>query len=179
MLGIFRRFRRYRSGAYGTRDRANYDARQFALGRIAHRLNERTHMNKLSNSAAALIITVVSLSAITSAAIAPAIAQGTQQVVTSIDVRAIALGYRSSKIGGSAVVNEKGDTVGKIDDLIISKDRQALYAILSVGGYLGMGSKLIAVRYEDLRPTTDDKGFVLAGATKDGLNSMPEFVYAR
>jgi hypothetical protein len=35
----------------------------------------------------------------------------------------------------------------------------------SVGGFLGIGSKLVAVRYEDLQPTPDNKGFVLPGAS--------------
>jgi sporulation protein YlmC with PRC-barrel domain len=123
-------------------------------------------------------MTLISSLAVASLAIMPAAAQGTQQVVTTIDITAIARGYRSTKITGSAVVNEKGETVGKIDDLIITRDQRALFAIVSVGGYLGMGNKLIAVRYEELKPTSDDKGFVLAGATKEGLKALQEFIYA-
>jgi hypothetical protein len=64
----------------------------------------------------------------------------------------------------------------KIDDLIVSQDRK-LFAIVSVGGFLGIGTKLVAVRYDDLRPTPDSKGFVLSGATKDSLKALPEFRY--
>lgn len=131
-------------------------------------------MNKTLGFAAAALLTLSVL-----AVGQPALAQGAKQMVTSIDVQSVATGYRSSKIIGAAVTNEKGEAVGKIDDLIISKDQRALFAIVSVGGYLGIGDKLIAVRYEDLRPTSDDKGLVLTGATKDGLKALPEFVYAR
>jgi hypothetical protein len=37
-------------------------------------------------------------------------------------------------------VNENKDTIGKIDDLIISHDDHKVYAVVSVGGFLGMGS---------------------------------------
>ena len=127
----------------------------------------------LSSTLAAIVLGIVPTTLL------PALAQGTPQVVTTIDVTAIARGYRSTKITGSAVLNEKNETVGKIDDLIITRDQRALFAIVSVGGYLGIGNKLIAVRYEELKPTSDDKGFVLTGATKDGLKALPEFVYAR
>ena len=130
-------------------------------------------MNKTLGYAAATLLTLTTL-----AVGQPALAQGVKQAVTSIDVQSVATGYRSSKVIGAAVTNEKSETVGKIDDIIISKDQHALFAIVSVGGYLGIGDKLIAVRYEVLRPTSDNKGLILAGATKDGLKSLPEFVYA-
>lgn len=130
-------------------------------------------MNRTLGYAAAALLTITTMGVSL-----PAFAQGTKQVVTSIDIQSVASGYRSSKIIGAAVTNEKGEAVGKIDDIIISKDQRALFAIISVGGYLGIGDKLIAVRYEELRPTSDNKGMILPGATKDGLKALPEFIYA-
>lgn len=108
----------------------------------------------------------------------PAEAQGTPQVVSAIDVKTLSTGYRSSKIVGSSVVNEKNETVGKVDDLIVPRSQTGLYAVLSVGGVLGVGNKLIAVQYSDLHPSADNKAFVLAGATKDSLTALPAFDYA-
>lgn len=105
------------------------------------------------------------------------IAQGTPQTITTVDIKTLATGYRSSKVVGSDVINEKHETIGKIDDLLISRD-QHLYAVLSVGGFLGMGSKLVAVQYAQLVPSADNRAFVLAGATKDSLKSLPEYNYA-
>src|SRR5690348_5026166 len=70
---------------------------------------------------------------------APALvdAQGTTQTITTVDVKSLATGYRSSKVVGSDVVNEKHETIGKVDDLLISRD-QHLYAVISVGGFLGI-----------------------------------------
>ena len=50
---------------------------------------------------------------------------------------------------GAPVYNEQEEKVGTIDDLIITPDRTLSYAILSVGGFLGLGRRLVA-RPEDI-----------------------------
>lgn len=108
----------------------------------------------------------------------PALAQGEPQTIqlVKVDVSKVATGWRSTKIVGSDVVNNANDTIGKIDDLIISNDGKTLYAIISVGGFLGMGTHLVAVPYDSL--TMTPKKIELAGATKEGLKALPEFKYA-
>lgn len=111
---------------------------------------------------------------------APALvlAQGAPQTVqlAKVDVVKVSTGYRASKVIGSSVVNEANDTVGKIDDIIIGDDGKSPYAVLSVGGFLGMGNKLVALPYEQLK--TKDNKIVMPGATKDALLGLPEFKYA-
>ncbi len=111
--------------------------------------------------------------------IAPLLAQGAPQTVSAVDIKAVAPGYRATKVVGSTVVNENNDTVGKIDDLIVGRGGSGVYAVLSVGGFLGMGNKLVAVRYDQLRANPGHDEFTLAGATKDSLKSLPEFDYAK
>lgn len=130
-------------------------------------------MNKLFTSAAGALMVAACLSAGSSVW-----AQGPQQMISVIDVRAVSTGYRASKVLGANVTNESNEVLGKVDDLIVSRHEGAIYAVLSVGGYLGIGDKLIAVRYEDLRPSTDERSVTLKGATKEGLKALPEFVYA-
>lgn len=97
--------------------------------------------------------------------------------VAKLDPATIATGWRASKIIGSTVENENGDSIGSVDDLILTADQQVPYAILSVGGFLGLGSKLVAVPYSDL--DTSQKGkTILHAATKESLTSAPEFKYA-
>ena len=105
-------------------------------------------------------------------------AQGVPQTVelVKIDVQKLAAGYRASKVIGSSVVNEENEVIGKIDDLLISLDGKEPYAVLSIGGFLGMGTHLVAVPYETLK-STDDK-IVLPGGTKNSLRMLPEFKYA-
>lgn len=127
-------------------------------------------MNRLFVAAVAAAIAASTLTS-------PGFAQGAAQTVTAVDVKALSTGYRSSKIVGSTVVNDRNETVGKIDDLIISRDRGAPYAVVSVGGFLGMGTRLVVIPYASLKPTADNKGFILPGVTKEQLKAMPEFSY--
>ena len=105
-------------------------------------------------------------------------AQGVSQTVelAKIDVQKLAAGYRASKVIGSSVVNEENEVIGKIDDLLVSLDGKEPYAVLSIGGFLGMGTHLVAVPYETLK-STDDK-ILLPGGTKNSLRMLPEFKYA-
>ena len=48
--------------------------------------------------------------------------------------------------------------------------------MLSVGGFLGVGDRLVVLPYEQMK--TDGKKIVLAGATRDSLKALPEFKYA-
>jgi hypothetical protein len=58
--------------------------------------------------------------------------------------------------------------VGTIDDLIVTPGGQAPYAVLSVGGFLSIGTKFVVVPFPSLQVI--DKRIVLRGATKDALN---------
>ena len=105
-------------------------------------------------------------------------AQGTPQTVAiaKVDPSTLATGYRTSKVVGATVVNEANETVGTIDDLIITPNERVPFAVLSVGGFLGMGSKYVVVPYSSLQ--VKDRRMMLPGATKDTLKALPEFKYA-
>ena len=107
----------------------------------------------------------------------PVYAQGAPQTVqlAKVDVIKTATGYRASKIIGETVVNDANETVGKVDDIIVGTDKVP-YLVLSVGGFLGVGTKLIVLPYESLS-TTGDK-LTMPGANKDALKALPEFKYA-
>ena len=105
-------------------------------------------------------------------------AQGTPQTVdlVKVDVQTLAAGYRASKVIGSNVVNDAGETIGEIDDVLVSSDGKKPYAVLSIGGFLGMGTHLVVVPYEALK--YGDEKVTLLGGTKEGLKMLPEFKYA-
>jgi sporulation protein YlmC with PRC-barrel domain len=107
----------------------------------------------------------------------PAWSQGAPQTVTlmKVDPASLATGYRTSKVVGSSVVNEANETVGTVDDLIVTPTDKVPFAVLSVGGFLGMGTKYVVVPFTSLQ--FQDKKIVLAGATKDSLTALPEFKY--
>jgi sporulation protein YlmC with PRC-barrel domain len=104
----------------------------------------------------------------------PALSQAVTLVV--VDVKEVATGYRASKLAGSTVTNDKNEKIGTIDDIIIGRDK-VLFAILEVGGFLGLGAHLVAVPYQSLQVDDTGKKIVLPGASKDELTKLPEFKY--
>jgi sporulation protein YlmC with PRC-barrel domain len=109
----------------------------------------------------------------------PAFSQGAQQTVTlmKVDPASLATGYRVSKMVGSTVYNEANVSVGTIDDLIVTPSDTVPYAVLSVGGFLDMGTKYVVVPFKELQ--VNDNKMVLPGATKVSLKALPDFTYSK
>ena len=74
---------------------------------------------------------------------------------------------------GSRVVNANGEEVAEIEDLVVDQN-QAQYAILSVGGFLGIGEKKVAVPLEDLQ-LGEDEVYLMTATTEEQLEEMPEY----
>src|SRR5512147_2637346 len=107
----------------------------------------------------------------------PVWAQGAPQtVIERVDVQRLAAGYRSSKIVGSPVVNDAIEKIGDVDDLLVEPSDKVLFAVLSVGGFLGMGERLVVVPFASLQIAGNR--VMLPGGTKDALKALPEFKYA-
>jgi sporulation protein YlmC with PRC-barrel domain len=76
---------------------------------------------------------------------------------------------------GDTVVNLEGEDLGKILSIMLDVPRgQVAYAVLSFGGFLGMGNKLFAVPWPELAFDTDRKCFVL-DVDKELLERAPGF----
>ena len=76
---------------------------------------------------------------------------------------------------GDPVVNRNGESLGKIEDLMIEPERSRVsYAVLSFGGFLGMGNKLFAVPLQAMRLSREEKRFVL-DVDKERLKNAPGF----
>lgn len=81
----------------------------------------------------------------------------------------------ASTIIGDSVKNAGGEDLGKIEDLMINTDTGDVeYAVLSFGGFLGIGDKLFAVPIEAMQVDTDKKRFVL-NESKGRLENAPGF----
>ena len=107
----------------------------------------------------------------------PALPQAGVQLV-KVDLSVVAKGYRMSKLIGSSVTNDKSEKIGTVDDVVADKDKKQLsFAVLQVGGFLGLGGRLVAIPYDSL--VIDDTGqkITLPGATKDELKKLSEFNY--
>ncbi|MBR0652641.1 PRC-barrel domain containing protein [Roseomonas terrae] len=85
---------------------------------------------------------------------------------------------RASRIIGANIYNDEGASIGEVEDLIIQRDGAAPIAVVSVGGFLGIGSRLVAVPLSELRFAEDNARWTLAGATKESLQARPVISFA-
>ena len=98
--------------------------------------------------------------------------------VLAVNVDVVATtGYRASKLLSSNIFNDQGEKIGILEDFIIGSDAKVSVAIIGVGGFLGMGTRKVAVP-ATLLESNDQGQAVLPGATKDALKAMPAFRYA-
>lgn len=61
--------------------------------------------------------------------------------------------WRASKLVGLQIYGPNNQSVGKISDVLMSKDGKAASVIIGVGGFLGIGEKDVAVPYQQVRFT--------------------------
>lgn len=94
--------------------------------------------------------------------------QGQQQAATQPE-QAMSL----EEVLGSSVVNANGDEVAEIEDLVVDQN-QVQYAVLSVGGFLGIGDKKVAIPMDQLQ-LGEDQVYLLSGETEEQLEEMPEY----
>lgn len=79
----------------------------------------------------------------------------------------------SGSLDGSQVRNQQGEKIGEIEDLVIDiKQGQLAYAIVGVGGFLGLGEKSVAVPWGRLQPTSEAQSFVM-NVDRQTLESAP------
>ena len=81
----------------------------------------------------------------------------------------------ASKIIGEAVVNRQNEGLGKIHELVIdAKEGRLAYAVLSFGGFLGMGNKLFALPWRAFEFASNENKLIL-NVDKEKLKSAPGF----
>jgi sporulation protein YlmC with PRC-barrel domain len=87
----------------------------------------------------------------------------------------------SSKLKGLNVTNQKEENIGEITDIAI-KNNQVDALILSVGGFLGIGERYVAVAPSSVsirRDAKNDKWLASMNTTKEALKEAPEFKYPK
>jgi sporulation protein YlmC with PRC-barrel domain len=110
-------------------------------------------------------------------AIAPQPASSQETTLVVVDVKKVATGYRVSELTGDDVVNDKKETIGDIDDFVVARDKQAVFAVIEVGDFLELGRHLVAVPFESLKMDSTADEIVLPGATREALKILPMFEY--
>lgn len=89
------------------------------------------------------------------------------------------LTWRLSELEGTEVRTPGGDDLGEIHGLAIDSNGRVNYAVLSVGGFLGMGERLVPVPWDALKFSMagddGDEKVITLSATKEQLAKAPEF----
>jgi sporulation protein YlmC with PRC-barrel domain len=81
----------------------------------------------------------------------------------------------ASSLKGNKVMNSAGEDLGNIEDFMIDLKSGCLtYAVLSFGGFLGMGDKLFAIPMEAFSLDEDNQCFIL-NVSKDKLKNAQGF----
>jgi len=131
--------------------------------------------NGLAGGACALAVAGLHAQAASAATPPRPIAGRTLLGVTIAEAELVTAGYRASKLMHQDVYNEKNEKIGKVDDLIISTDGTLSVAVVSVGGFLGISKRLVAIpvrQFTQIAPKA-----VLPNAAKDKLKALPPFEY--
>ena len=89
--------------------------------------------------------------------------------------------WLSSELVGMNVLSSEGEKLGKIEDIVVHPGGEVAYAVLSFGGWMGVGDKLFAMPWTVLRPMEpdatkkDSQRALVLPVTKERLKSAPGF----
>jgi len=84
--------------------------------------------------------------------------------------------FLASKVKGADVIGSDGKKIGDVSDILFDKDGKVDAFLLSVGGFLGVGAKEVALAPASLQLTQDKETWVIkVSMTKDQLAQAPNF----
>ena len=122
-------------------------------------------------------IAVAALLIATPACFAQQVVGSTKLGVANVELRDVTTGWSTKRqVLGKNVFNDNGETIGKIDDIIVAPDKAVSYAVIGAGGFLGVGRHDVAIPVSQLKENGGK--FILPGGSKDAIKALPEFEYA-
>jgi hypothetical protein len=122
--------------------------------------------SRFAFSPAVILATIVLLLSIDHAA--------AQEVgLSPLQTTEVAKGYRADAFKINPVINEKNETIGRINDFIFSKDGNNIYVVLAVGDFTG---HLIAIPFRSLKLDDPSGNIVLPGANRAALEKLPVYI---
>jgi sporulation protein YlmC with PRC-barrel domain len=78
---------------------------------------------------------------------------------------------------GTDIVNAEDETIGEITDLLMGEDGSVIGSVVSVGGFLGIGAKEVALPQSEIQFRRDENGELIAAipVTREELEAGPDF----
>ncbi len=86
--------------------------------------------------------------------------------------------FRASQLVGVTVVNNAGETIGEINELLLAREGNVDGVVVDVGGFLGMGERPVLISWNDIRLTdkdADDKLEATTRMTREQLDALPVY----
>jgi hypothetical protein len=134
--------------------------------------SKRDFVNRSFSFLPAVILATVVLSLWIDRALAQEVA------LTPMQATEVARGYRAETLKLKPVVNDKNETIGRINDFIFGKDGN-IYVVLAVGDFTGVGGHLIAIPFRSLKLDDPSGDIVLPGVSRAALEKLPVFLGSR
>ena len=81
------------------------------------------------------------------------------------------------RLGGTPVLNAKGENIGNVSDVVLDATGQAKAVVIGVGGFLGVGAKEVAVPYSAVKfgDILNSRRLVVVDVTKEQLTAAPAY----
>jgi hypothetical protein len=96
--------------------------------------------------------------------------------MTFIEVQEEAQFLANDEVIGKNVVNVMDEEVGTIADLVMDQEQKLVGVVLSVGGFLGIGEKWVAVPVDQIDfPTDEQPARLTVAVTEEQLKNAPDF----
>ena len=78
---------------------------------------------------------------------------------------------------GQTVVNANNNSIGDVNDLITDRNGKIIAVLIGAGGFLGIGEKNVAIRFEDVKVARDENNDlkVVANVSKEELAAAPDY----
>ena len=130
----------------------------------------------MSRSRFSLVSAVIFTTVVLSVRIDHAAAQ--EVGLTPMEATELARGYRAETLKLKPVVNDKNETLGRINDFVFGRDGN-IYVVLAVGDFTGLSGHLVAIPFRSLKLDDPSSYIVLPGATRAALEKLPVYVNNR
>jgi hypothetical protein len=98
--------------------------------------------------------------------------------LTPLQATEVAKGYRADALKLKPVVNDKNETIGRVNDFIFGKD-DSIFIVLAVGNFTGIGGQLVAIPFRSFKLDDPSGNIVLPGASRAALEKLPVFLTSR
>lgn len=98
---------------------------------------------------------------------APAAFAQTASSTTALNETQVSKLWRASKLDGVNIYNNNNEKIGEIDDVLVDRSGKAMAVVVDVGGFLGIGTHRVALKFDDVKFSDMPRNTNMANANSD------------